>query len=342
MAWISTCHRTAPLRVPAGEQQQGTRPPVGPRGTMLARLTAAALLLGDAARAQTDPLSALPGDRPLSVFRRQAQDATACPDADVLGGSTVVADSGALYHVAESQTHAVRLTVGENAKLSGYRFWCYAPACTLEVPPCTFEQELGEASMALYDGLAPPEEGVATQIAGTVSAAITGCSAGWNTVQLADEAEPIDVAAGENYWLVFSHRNDWQTSYAPGTQLVRSEFGLDQDLTGTGFRLYDAHAPSSGVPLTAQLCDESDARACLDQCIGEDGEPQPDWSDSTASVRRRCVRLAASPVFAPSPCPSFLRAADDRAELFCAVFLARTKHRRGVHQHLRRGPCVGS
>ena len=86
---------------------------------MLARLTAAALLLGDAARAQTDPLSALPGDRPLSVFRRQAQDATACPDADVvLGGSTVVADSGALYHVAESQTHVVRLTVGEDEKVT--------------------------------------------------------------------------------------------------------------------------------------------------------------------------------------------------------------------------------
>ena len=230
--------------------------------------------------APLDPFSTLPGDRPLAVFRR-VQDDTSCPDAAVVvDGSTVVANSGALYHVAESQTHAVRLTVGENSRLSGFRFWCFAPACTLENPPCAFEQELGQASIALYNALPAPAVGVTTQVPRTLSAPITGCSAGWNTVQLAGDAEPIEPG---DYWVVMAHEGDWQTSYAPGTRLIRSSADLADDLTASGFVEYDAHAPSSSVPLGATMCDESNSRACLDQCIGENGDPQPDWSNPAES-----------------------------------------------------------
>lgn len=229
-----------------------------------------------------DPLSAFPGDRStMSVYRRAQDEAETCPDAAVvIDGSTVVANSGALYHVAESQTHAVRLTVGENSKLSGFRFWCFEPACAFENPPCAFDQELGQASIALYNSLPAPQVGVTTQVPRTLSAPITGCSAGWNTVQLEGEAEPIEPG---DYWIVMSHERDWQTSFAPGTQLIRSRTGLDDDMSASGFVAYDAHAPSSAVPLAATMCDESNSRACLDQCIGDNGDPQPDWSNPTAS-----------------------------------------------------------
>lgn len=236
--------------------------------------------------ASPDPFSTLPGDRPLSVFRR-AQDDASCPDAETLiAGSTVVANSGALYHVAESQTHAVRLTVGDNARLRGFRFWCFAPACTLENPPCDEDahvQNLGQTFMALYESLPPPEEGVTTQVAGTVSVAATQCRAGWNTLEL--EGEALSIEPGD-YWIVMSHVGDWQTAYAPGTQLIRSSVGsssLPADLTASGFVTFDAHAPSSSVPLAATMCDESNSRACLDQCIGENGQSQPDWSDPSTS-----------------------------------------------------------
>ena len=216
-----------------------------------------------------DSRTAPSGDRPWSPTFRRTQTQT-CPDAS-WQGSPVVADAGSLYHVSQSQTHAVRLTVaaGDSYGLNAFQFWCYNPGGS---------QNLGSASIALYNDLGGANAGVSTLIAGTEATIAGGlCSAGWNKAFL-DVAYVTPIAAGY-YWIVFAHENDWQTSYAPGTQLVKAGFALANDLTATGFTEYDAHSPSSSVPLAAQLCDQSTSRICMDDC----GAAQPDWNDRTDS-----------------------------------------------------------